>query len=252
MTTMKNVIGRVARRMWTIPESLTRHLQTIPKSLTKGSRIAALQKQRSLRVHLGCGDDRLAGFLNIDYRPTPATDVVMDLNLPQFAPASVSLAFSNAFFEHIFRNSRLPHLQRIRDSLEERGACCYIGIPYFRNIARFYVERAPGTAGPVFDLYNVYRYTHGDPEQVPSWWIGQMHKSLFDEDELRLLLQNSGFSSYVVFCYAYPGDVNEMPVNMGFFSKCINIPSENLRDECLMFLRRFEGTRIRLNTLEWL
>ena len=99
---MKNVIGRVARRMWTIPESLTRQLQTIPKSLTKGSRIAALQKQRSLKVHLGCGDERLAGFLNIDYRPTPATDVVMDLNLPQFAPASVSFAFSNAFFEHIF------------------------------------------------------------------------------------------------------------------------------------------------------
>ena len=81
----------------------------------------------------------------------------------------------------------------------------------------------------------------GDQEQVPSWWIGQLHKSLFDEDELRLLLRDSGFSSSVVFCYAYPGDVNEMPVNMGFFSKCMNIPSENLRDECLAFLTHFRG-----------
>ena len=248
---MKNVIGRVARKMWTTPESLTRHLQTIPKSLTKRSRIAALQKQRSLKVHLGCGDERLAGFLNIDYRPTPATDVVMDLNLPQFAPASVSFAFSNAFFEHIFRNSRLPHLQRIRDSLDERR-----GLLLYRNsVFPKYCNsmlRTPGTAGPVFDLYNVYRYTHGDPEQAASWWIGQLHKSLFDEDELRLLLHNSWFSSYVVFCYAYPGDVNEMSVNIGFFSKCMKTPSANLKDECLTFLKRFDGTRIRLNTLEWL
>ena len=142
----------------------------------------------------------------------------MDLSLPRLADGSVSLAFSNAFFEHLYRPSRGPHLQRIREALAPDGACCYMGIPYFRNIARLYVERGPGTAGPVFDLYNVYRYTHGDPEGQHAWWIGQLHKSLFDEDEVAALLAPSGFGAFVMFCYGYPGDVNEVPVTMGFYA----------------------------------
>jgi hypothetical protein len=74
----------------------------------------------------------------------------------------VSLAFSNAFFEHLYRDQRLPHLRRSRESLQPDGACCYMGIPYVRNIATFYLEGGPGIIGPRFDLYEVYRYTHGD------------------------------------------------------------------------------------------
>ena len=78
--------------------------------------------------------------------------------------------------------ARAPHLRRVRQALAADGVCCYIGIPYFPAIARLYVERGPGTASDVFDLYNVYRYTHGDPEGQAAWWLGQLHKSLFDED----------------------------------------------------------------------
>ena len=215
-------------------------------------RIAGLQRQRSLKVHLGCGDDRLAGFVNIDNRPTAATDVVMGLDLPRFARDSVSLAFSNAFFEHLYRGSRQPHLQRIRESLMENGICCYIGIPYFRNVAKFYLERAPGTAGPCFDLYNVYRYTHGDPEGSPAWWIGQLHKSLFDEDELAGLLRSSGLASFVLFCYGYPGDASELPVTMGFYASGKARPADALRSECASFLGQFADRRIRMSTIEWL
>jgi hypothetical protein len=164
----------------------------------------------------------------------------------------LALAFSNAFFEHLYRHSRLPHLRCIHAALEPDGVCCYIGVPYFRNVARFYLMRGPGTAGRVFDLHNVYRYTHGDPEQAPDWWIGQLHKSLFDEDELSALLDDSGFASHVMFCYAYPGDVNEVPVTMGFYATRRAYRPEELRDACQSFLEQFADTRIRLATLEWL
>ena len=52
-------------------------------------RVAALQGQHSLRVHFGCGGDRLADYVNIDYRRTPATDVTMDLNVPQLGASTV-------------------------------------------------------------------------------------------------------------------------------------------------------------------
>jgi hypothetical protein len=222
------------------------------RALRNPLRLAALQRRRSLRVHLGCGDDRLPGYVNIDYRPTSAVDVAMDLSLPRFAEGSVVFAFSNAFFEHLYRPARGPHLKQIRRALAPNGACCYMGLPYFPNIARLYVERGPGTASAVFDLYNVYRYTHGDPEGQAAWWLGQLHKSLFDEDEIAALLAPSGFGSYVMFCYGYPGDFNEMPVTMGFYATCGTVAPADLREECLSFLGQFADTRIRLATLEWL
>ena len=222
------------------------------RGLRNRRRLAALQRERSLRVHLGCGDDRLPGFVNIDYRPTSAVDVAMDLSLPRLADGSVALAFSNAFFEHLYRPSRGPHLRRIREALAPDGVCCYMGIPYFPNIARLYLERGPGTAGPVFDLFNVYRYTHGDPEGQQAWWLGQLHKSLFDEAEVAGLLATSGFGASVMFCYGYPGDVNEVPVTMGFYATCEALNQAELRQRCLAFLGQFADTRIRLATLEWL
>ena len=227
-------------------------LLSVRDRLVNSRRVAALQGQRSLRVHFGCGDDRLADYVNIDYRRTRATDVTMDLNVPRLGESTVALAFSNAFFEHLIRPQRLPHLRRVRELLEPGGVCCYIGVPYFKNVARFYLEKAPGTLGPVFDLYNVYRYTHGDPDHQPSWWLEQLHTSLFDEDELAALLREAGFDSYAMFCYGYPGDDHELPVTMGFYASRSPMPAENLREQCLVFLSRFADSRIRMNTLTWL
>jgi predicted SAM-dependent methyltransferase len=229
-----------------------RMLLAIPNRFANTRRVSALRNQRSIRVHLGCGGDRLPDFVNIDYRRTPATDVTMDLNVPSFGPSTIALAFSNAFFEHLYRPQRVPHLQRIRAALEPGGACCYIGVPYFRNVARFYLEKAPGTLGPVFDLYNVYRYTHGDPEHQQAWWLGQLHKSLFDEDELAGLLREAGFESFVMFCYGYPGDDHELPVTMGFYAAATQAPIEQMRERALALLGRFADQRVRMKTLTWL
>ena len=223
-----------------------------PKALLNRRKCAAILRQTDLRVHLGCGDDRQAGYLNIDARPTGATDAVMDLNQPPFAPDSVALAFSNAFFEHLYRDSRLPHLRAVRAALQKDGACCYMGLPYFRNIAKFYVDRAPGTAGPVFDLQNVYRYTHGNPEQAAGWWLEQLHKSLFDEAELSGLLRKAGFEAFVLFCYAYPGDAHELPVNLGFYATKSGRPRERLQADARAFLALFADKRIRMDSLVWL
>lgn len=215
-------------------------------------RRAALRRRTGLRVHLGCGGDKLPGFVNIDYRPASAADVVMDLNRPRFAPGSVAFAFSNAFFEHLYRDSRLPHLRTMHEAIEANGVICYIGVPYFRNIAKLYVERGPGTAGPLFDLFNVYRYTHGNPEQAPTWWIGQLHKSLFDEEELSSLLNEAGLASHVMFAYAYPDDANPVSVTMGFYATRALSSQETLRKDCLSFLERFDHNRIVLKSLTWL
>jgi hypothetical protein len=118
-------------------------------------------------------------------------------------------------------------------------------MPYFKNIARFYLKQSPGTAGPVFDLFHVYRYTHGDPDRVPVWWLEQLRKSLFDEEELSDLREQSGFPSYVMFEYPFPGDAHEIPVCIGFFACPEPRSPERLRTECLTFLAPFDGRFLR-------
>jgi predicted SAM-dependent methyltransferase len=249
---MRTLIRHAANRATSIGARIYFVARRLPRAFRQLPSVDELQHQRNLRVHLGCGDDRLPGFINIDYRPTSATDVAMDLNVPRFAPGSVAFAFSHAFFEHLYRDSRLPHLRKIWKSLQVGGVCCYIGIPYFKNIAKFYLEKCPGTFGPRFDLFNVYRYTHGNPEQAQGWWIGQLHKSLFDEDELAGMLGSAGFESFVMFCYGYPGDDAELPVTMGFYASREPRSVEEQRKECLSFLERFADKKIRMSTLAWL
>ncbi|MBP2655656.1 MAG: hypothetical protein H6Q73_3225 [Firmicutes bacterium] len=212
-----------------------------------------LAEMENVKIHVGCGGAKINGFINIDVRQTVATDLVLDLNLP-IPFKSIECAFSNAFFEHLYRDKRVTHLTDLYNKLTTTGFICYIGIPYFKNVARFYLENMPGTAGPVFDLYNVYRYTHGgDTEDVLfDNYHAQLHKSLFDEQELMQLLSKAGFTNYVIFCYGFPGDYVELPVTMGFFAMKQQDHQDFTRQVCRNFLKNFDGTYLRMKTLQFL
>ena len=79
-----------------------------------------------------------------------------------------------------------------------------------------------------------------------------MHKSLFDDDEVAGMLAQSGFASFVMFCYGYPGDTHEERVTMGFYAVNDTVAAGELRRQCLALLAPFADVRIRLATLEWL
>lgn len=56
----------------------------------------------AIRLHIGCGPIRLDGFVNIDARETPATDVVADAwDLGRFADASVAFIYCRHMIEHL-------------------------------------------------------------------------------------------------------------------------------------------------------
>lgn len=165
--------------------------------------------------HLGCGDDRINGRVNIDVRATSATDIVADLNRPRLG--SARSVVSHAFFEHLYRNDRLPHLKAIREALTPDGWLLYLGLPDFHEVARLYLEGAPGVVSSRFDLYDVYRFTHGDPEHVEGWWLAQLHKSLFDHEEVQALLRDAGFGSWILANYAYKSEPHA--INLAFYAR---------------------------------
>lgn len=167
------------------------------------------------RLHVGCGDVKLPGFINMDYRQTLATDIVADCTDIGFFPeSSLDLVYSHAFFEHLYRLDRVKNLSSVFRSLKPGGLVAYIGFPDFRVVARAYLDGEKGVLGGQFNLFNVYRYTHGDPEHVKGWWLEQLHKSLFDADTVDELLFEAGFRYYIIFNYRFKQE--HIPLNMGF------------------------------------
>lgn len=210
------------------------------------ARKSRFRQQEHLKVHVGCGNISLKGFVNLDIRRTKAVDVVYDLCILDLFKGNVDLLFSHAFFEHLYRMQRGPHLKSAYCALSPEGRICYIGIPDFERVASLYLSKGPGTDGPVLDLTNAYRYTHGMPELTP-----QLHKSLFDSRELKNLLVEGGFQSFAIFRYAYTTDANPVPVNLGFYAAKNLVSSDDLQSGCIEFLRGFPET-VLMETLEFI
>jgi predicted SAM-dependent methyltransferase len=208
----------------------------------------------SSHYHLGCGPQHLDGFVNVDVRDTQAADLVADLNtLDGLPPGEAKGFFSHAFFEHLYRDSRLGHLRAARERLASDGFVCYIGLPDFQRVAELYLSQGRGVEGPTFDLHNVYRYTHGDPEMggtemSSTEWLPQLHKSLFDFTEVDRLLRDAGFGSYTIFRYAFPADPPEVgALTLGFYAtrgQCTAV-----QDDARTFLAEFDGRFITLDSM---
>jgi hypothetical protein len=176
-----------------------------------------------VKIHVGSGEQAMPGFLNVDIRPLPGVDVQGHAgDLRRFADGSAEVIFGHAFFEHLFAAHHLAVLREWKRVLAADGVLLVLGVPDFAAIARLYVSAAPGIIGPRFDLYNVYRYTHGIPEigaanawtrwdpgrhpdAAPPGWLPQLHKALFDAGYLYALAEMARLDAGV-FAYAYPGE----------------------------------------------
>ena len=231
------------------PLYISRHIYTALTWKAKANKLS--KTKEGLRLHLGCGDQHHSGMLNCEYRATSAADVVMDCgNLKRFRDNSSSLIFSNAFFEHLYIRQQIPLLKDCFRVLKEAGVLIFLMIPDFREVAKAYLNRLPGHPGrsEFFDLFQVYRNTHGDPEMEPTYWLEQLHKSLFDKESIQDLLIASGFRNYAIFNYTIPGE--KLPVNLGFVawkSKPENI-MQNLRETLSFFGTSFAETEQALKT----
>lgn len=193
-----------------------------------------------MNIQVGAGGVLIDGFKNVDIRDVPGVDIVADAsNLKTIKDGEVEILFGHAVFEHFFLGHQLAALREWKRVIGSKGVLIMLGIPDFETIARLYLEGARGIVGERFDLHNVYRYSHGEPEHAtqPVWkewratdgdapdgWIPQLHKTLFDASYLRDLLAECGLQG-VIFNYAYPGEVH--PLNMGFIATELPMGASN-------------------------
>ena len=115
-------------------------------------------------IHLGCGETRLVGAINVDARATRAADIRYDCTSLALFQTSVLGVVSNAFWEHVFLNARQQVVDEVHRVLREGGFSLFLGIPDFERIAKAYLDKEQGIT--------TYSYgTRSCPVNWDSWLI---------------------------------------------------------------------------------
>lgn len=133
---------------------------------------------KRLRLHLGCGNHRLKGYQNIDWRKTIATDLVCDIRYLPYPPCSVERIELYHVIEHLSRADFECALKNWHKLLVDRGVLV-IECPDFDAAVKDYL------IGREERLNNIFGWQRFD---------GDAHRHGYNFSRLESILAASGFS----------------------------------------------------------
>ena len=86
-----------------------------------------------MKLNLGCGNKKKAGFLGVDRYPCEAADLICDVSkrLP-FRDDSIDAVYMDNLIEHVYD---IPALMREVVRVSKYGACVTIITPHFSSLA---------------------------------------------------------------------------------------------------------------------
>ena len=134
---------------------------------------------QKLNLHLGCGNIKIPGFVNIDSGNDNADLKCSFFELP-YKENSVDLIYMCHSLEHIGLNLIPDFLIYLRRLLKEQGQI-YISVPDFEILSSIYLSRK-------VSLSQIVRAIHGGQE-----YEGNTHYISFDIEFLSRLLLQVGF-----------------------------------------------------------
>jgi predicted SAM-dependent methyltransferase len=144
--------------------------------------------QNSLKkLHLGCGNVSLAGWINIDL-DSPGADMNIDFTLPlPFADDSTSHIFSEHFIEHITRQQAVSFLGECKRVLSKNGVI-RVSTPNLKFIAALYLAGIKDEWGELWQPSTLCQMLN---EGMRSWG----HQFVYDAQEIVSVFVEAGFNS---------------------------------------------------------
>ena len=134
-----------------------------------------------MNLHLGCGNVRVPGYINVDAVITSAVDVIADLRALPFSDGYASVIYAASVLEHFGRKEWRGVLRHWRDKLEN-GGTLRLSVPDFKAIIIHYIE---------FRLLSeLLGLLIGGQKDAYDW-----HGMIFDFDLLRSGLVCAGFAT---------------------------------------------------------
>ena len=136
------------------------------------------------RLHVGCGSEAIAGWVNIDSRPLPGVDQVLDVTsgLPF---ENVSAIYAEHFLEHLSLQDGLAFLAECRRALGDDGVL-RLSTPNLDwvYLTHYQVGQWKDDEESLRDCLQLNRAFHG-------WG----HQFLYNPQSLSAVLRASGFAS---------------------------------------------------------
>jgi len=94
----------------------------------------------NMKLHLGCGNKHIEGFINVDARELPEVDVVDDVeSLEKFTRGSVDLIYASHVLEHTGRLEYMRVLKHWYDVLKPQGLL-RIAVPDIEQVCNHYTK----------------------------------------------------------------------------------------------------------------
>jgi predicted SAM-dependent methyltransferase len=141
------------------------------------------------KLHLGCGDIVLDGWVNLDI-DSPVADVLHDLTKPlPFADASVRYVFAEHMIEHIEYAEAESLLHECRRVLAPGGAV-RMTTPDLAWLATTYLSTITNQWGDLWQPRSPCALLN---EGMRSWG----HRYLYDRADLRAIFRRCGFNDIV-------------------------------------------------------
>jgi predicted SAM-dependent methyltransferase len=109
------------------------------------------KRRKPLRLHLGCGNQHIRGYVNIDWRKTTATDLVCDIKKLPYKDDSAELIETYHVIEHLPRHDLMKALKEWRRVLTPAGKLV-IECPDFDEDVREYMEGNEERLDSIFGL----------------------------------------------------------------------------------------------------
>lgn len=149
-----------------------------------------LANPRVKRLHVGCGSNRLAGWINADIVPTADMIVFLERRLP-FGDASLERIYSEHVLEHAPYETGVFFLKESHRVLRP-GGCIRIAVPDLEDLVAGYHngdwKRFDWVNWPQFSFIK----TRAQMINIGFRWWG--HRHLYDREELKRVFAEAGFT----------------------------------------------------------
>jgi predicted SAM-dependent methyltransferase len=156
-----------------------------------------LRKHAPLRLHIGCGQEAIPGWINIDNRALPGVDRVLDIRrgLPYRGVAAI---YAEHFLEHLSFDDGLAFLKECRRALAPSGVL-RLSTPNLDWVYATHYRMSPSSA----------EETLRDCFQLNQAFRGWGHQFLYNRATLDAVLKASGFASVLFHRYGQ-SDIPEL------------------------------------------
>lgn len=136
------------------------------------------------KLHIGCGDEALPGWINMDAAPYPAVDVIQDVTKP-IPFTNCSYIFAEHFIEHLSLEEARSFLAQCRRALAKEGVL-RLTTPNLDwvHATQYRPAAWSGATEAIEDCLRLNRSFYG-------WG----HRFLYNRDTLAGLLREAGFKT---------------------------------------------------------